>query len=495
MTVKVVSKKNSYHDSVTLMAISGKVKAVPGVTEAVVNMATGMNKELMRAIGLLTAEAAACGPDDLLIAVRADSDEACAAGAQAAEEFLAQKGKMKSGDRTVRPTSIVSAVKAQPGANLAIISVPGAYAAREAMTALRQGLHVMLFSDNVPLAEEKKLKEFAHERGLLLMGPDCGTAIINGEGLCFANAVRHGNIGLVGASGTGTQEVSVQIDRLGGGLSQVLGTGGRDLKEEIGGLMMLDCIAALQQDPATTVIVVVSKPPAAPVAAKITAALATGAKPAVVCFIGSADQSGASERLVFCRTLDETARRAVELSGIQTDRLSEPSVFPGSERLAFAPGQEKICGLFCGGSLCGEASGIIQAEAGGAAGHRFLDLGDDEYTVGRPHPMIEPDLRNPHILAAASDPTVAVILLDLVLGYGSHLDPAGVMLPTIAAARDIAKAAGRPLAFAAYVCGTDRDPQDCREQERKLTAAGVLTAGSNAAAARLALGIAAGKGA
>ena len=494
MTVKVVVKKNAYHDSVTLMAISGQVKGVPGVTEAVVNMGTGMNKELMQSIGLLTDEAAACGPDDLLIAVRADSEAACEAAAQAAEDFLAKQGKTKGGGRTVRPTSIVSAVKAQPEANLAIISVPGVYAAREAMTALRQGLHVMLFSDNVTLSEEKKLKDFAHEQGLLLMGPDCGTAIINGKGLCFANAVRRGNIGIVGASGTGVQEVTVQIDRLGGGVSQVLGTGGRDLKEEIGGVMMLDCIEALKNDPETQVIVIISKPPAPSVAAKIADAAGACGKPTVICFINASGTDDPARRIYFRSGLEAAARQAAVLSGAQLAAAECGAQDRPNEAYKFAAGQNKIFGLFCGGTLCSEAAGMIQT-AGGSAGHRFVDLGDDEYTLGRPHPMIEPGLRNPHILAAAADPGVAVILLDLVLGCGSHLDPAGVLLPAVREARETAAAAGREVAFVAYVCGTDKDPQDCREQERRLAEAGVLLAGSNAAAARLAMSVAAGEGA
>ncbi len=317
MAIKIAVKKNAYHDSVALMAISGQVKSVAGVTEAVVNMGTGMNKELMKAIGLLNEEASACGPDDLLIAIRAETDAACDEAVKAAEEFLAQRGKGKSGERTVRPTTIVSAVKMTPEANLAIISVPGAYAPREAMNALRQGLHVMLFSDNVSLAEEKALKEYAHEQGLLMMGPDCGTAIINGTGLCFANAVRRGNIGIVGASGTGTQEVTVLVDRLGGGVSQVLGTGGRDLKEEIGGIMMLDCIAVLAKDPATEVIVLISKPPAAKVAEKILHAVKSAGKPAVVCFLNSRATKEECSRISFCSTLEETAQKAVELSGVK----------------------------------------------------------------------------------------------------------------------------------------------------------------------------------
>ena len=493
MAIKVAVKKNAYYDSVTLMAVSGQVKGVAGVTEAVVNMGTAMNKELMKAIGLLTEEAAGCGPDDLLIAVRAGSDEICEDAILAAEQFLAQLGKTKSGGgRAVRPTTIASALKMAPLANLAVISVPGAYAGSEAMNALRQGLHVMLFSDNVSLAEERKLKEYAHQQGLLMMGPDCGTAIINGVGLCFANAVRRGNIGIVGASGTGTQEVTVQIDKLGGGLSQVLGTGGRDLKEEIGGIMMLDCIEALAKDPATEVVVLISKPPAQSVAAKITNALKTCGKPAVVCFLHSIRSDGDSGPVHFCSTLEETAVKAMELAGIKSAGICpDPAVteLADKSKSRLAPGQRTIRGLFCGGTLCGEAGGIVTAETGINQGHRFIDLGDDEYTLGKPHPMIEPGLRLPFILEAAADPAVAVILLDVVIGSGSHADPAGVVAPAVREAEKIALAAGRQLIFVAYVCGTDKDPQDRREQEGKLKAEGVLLAGSNAAAARVAAAI------
>ena len=495
MPIKVAVKKNAYHDSVTLMAISGQVKSVPGVTEAVVNMGTGMNKELMKGIGLLTEEASVCGPDDLLIAVRADSAEVCEEAVETAEKFLAQRGKTKPGQRTVRPTTIASALKMTPAANLAIISVPGIYAGREAMSALRQGLHVMLFSDNVSLAEEKELKEYAHRQRLLMMGPDCGTAIINGVGLCFANAVRRGNIGIVGASGTGIQEVTVQIDRLGGGVSQVLGVGGRDLKEEIGGIMMLDCIAALAKDEASEVIVLISKPPAQAVAEKILDALKTCGKQAVVCFLHSARQAEDSDRICFCSTLEEAALKAVHLSGVKISGVRlETEAAQACKKSSFVPGQQTVCGLFCGGTLCSEASGIVMSGAGETAGHKFIDLGDDEYTVGRPHPMIEPGLRLPFILKAAADPGVAVILLDVVLGFGSHADPAGIVVPAIREAKKIALAAGRQLEFVAYVCGTDKDPQDRREQEGKLSVEGVLLAGSNAAAARLAAAVAKGKG-
>jgi succinyl-CoA synthetase alpha subunit len=376
-----------------------------------------------------------------------------------------------------------------PEANLAIISVPGAYAAREAALALKQGLHVMMFSDNVSLQEEKRLKELAHEKGLLMMGPDCGTAIINGTPLCFANAVHRGNIGIVGASGTGTQEVTVQIDHLGGGVSQVLGTGGRDLKEDIGGIMMLDCLSALAADKATEVIVLISKPPAAAVADKILREIKKCGKPAVICFLGAVCPDDEQNRIWFSGTLEEAAHRAGELAGVKPGAKTVCGKQTRRSKSPFPPGQKAVRGLFCGGTLCEEARHIIQQGSDASEGHTFIDLGDDEYTLGRPHPMIEPGLRLPHILAAASDPSVAVILLDFVIGYGSHADPAGLSVPTLAEARRSAAVAGRRLEIVAYVCGTDKDPQGRTEQENKLLAAGILTASSNAAAARLAAAV------
>ena len=267
MPITVLIRKNAYHDSVTLMAISGQITAIAGVAEAVVAMATEMNKDLLANVGMLTDEVAGCGVNDLVLAVKAEEEADCRLAISLAEEMLAQKrAATRKADGTPRPPTIGVALKNMPEAKLAVISVPGQFAAREAMQALKQGLHVMMFSDNVTVEEEKELKDYAHECGLLVMGPDCGTAIINQVGLCFANAVKKGDIGIVGASGTGLQEVTVLIDRFGGGISQAIGTGGRDLSEAIGGTMMLDGLAALGRDKGTKVIVLISRPPAKGVA-------------------------------------------------------------------------------------------------------------------------------------------------------------------------------------------------------------------------------------
>ncbi len=488
MSVHIEVRKNTYYDSVTLMALTQKMAALPGVAEAVVVMATPMNKELLAGVGLLTAEADGAGPDDLIVAIRAESEAAC----EAALSLFAGAAARKAADKKAAAgfVSLDGAVRQLPDANLAVISVPGEYAAREARAALRNGLNVMLFSDNVSLADEIELKTTAHEQGLLVMGPDCGTAIVNGVALCFANAVRRGNIGIVGASGTGTQEITVHIDRFGGGVSQVLGTGGRDLSAAVGGIMMLDCLAALTVDEATDVIVLVSKPPAPAVADKIVAVLKTCPKPVVVCFLGG--QAGA-EGAYFAATLEEAAKAAVALAKGETPQPPSCSheklaTMAAVARAKLAPEQKGIRGLFCGGTLCEEAARLTAEDR-----HIFLDLGDDAYTKGKPHPMIEPSLRLPYILEAARDPAVAVILLDVVLGYGAHPDPAGVTAPAVVEAKAIARAAGRHLEIIAYVCGTDADPQGKADQESKLAAAGATLAKSNVRGAYLAAAIVSGE--
>lgn len=510
MDIKIVIKKDSYHDSVALMSLSGKVAALAGVSDAVVSMATDMNKDLLRRVGIYTEAVDAAGVNDLIIAIRAENEAICEEAVKLAEESLAKKSAARKSGGETRPATIASAVKLMPEANLAIISVPGQYAAREAMQALKNGLSVMMFSDNVSVEEEIALKQYAHQQGLLMMGPDCGTAIINNVGLCFANVVRQGNIGIVGASGTGTQEVSVLIDRFGGGVSQVIGTGGRDLSEAVGGITMLDGLAALARHEATKVIVLISKPPAEAVANKILEQVKGITKPVVICFINGDAAEVEKAGAYFGKTLEHTARLAVALSkgeapsvacGCEDGSLAE---LAASKAAKLTAGQKYIRGLFCGGTLCDEAMHIAKAsglktysniakkaeskleDPHTSKEHTFIDLGDDVFTQGKPHPMIEPSLRLPRLLAEAADPETAVILMDFVLGYGSHADPVGITLPTIAEAKRIAKEAGRHLEIIGYVCGTEQDVQGLIGQEQKLAAAGVTLAKSNAQAARLA---------
>jgi succinyl-CoA synthetase alpha subunit len=394
--------------------------------------------------------------------------------------------------------SLQMALARSPAANLALISVPGDYAAAEAMKALRLGLHVMLFSDNVALADEVALKRYADGKGLLVMGPDCGTAIVDGVPLGFANAVRRGAVGVVGASGTGTQQVTSLVHRRGGGISHAIGTGGHDLGKDVGGITMLRGLALLARDEDTKAIVLISKPPSPAIAREVIAAARKAGKPVVINFIGSTDDPSGGN-LHVSRTLDDAASAAVALAkGRKPSRASSsPLKLP---KLKFKRGQRYIRGLFSGGTFCYEASALLGDVWSNAPvdpkraiedpwksrEHTLIDLGDDVFTRGRPHPMIDLRLRNERMLEEAADPQVAVILLDVVLGYGSHADPAAELVPTIEKAQGIGRKKGRNLAVVASVCGTDEDPQGLEREEAALREAGVLLTESNASAARLA---------
>ena len=290
MLVQALIKKNTYIDSVSLMSLSNRASDIEGVDQAMIAMGTDMNKEVLKNIGLSTPEIEGANSSDLMIIVKAATEELCENAFIQVEELFIKKAKPKEAGE-VKYSTIPSAAKNIPEANLAVISVSGAYAAREARKALENDLHVMLFSDNISLEDEIELKKLAHEKGLLVMGPDCGTAIISNVALCFANAVRKGNIGIVGASGTGSQEVTVLIHNLGGGITQLVGTGGRDLSEEVGGIMMLDGIRALEADPSTEVIVLISKPPHPTVEKKVLAEIKNCTKPVVVCFMGGKEDA------------------------------------------------------------------------------------------------------------------------------------------------------------------------------------------------------------
>ncbi len=354
---------------------------------------------------------------------------------------------------------------------------------------MKRGLHVFLFSDNVSIADEIELKRLARKKGLLLMGPDCGTAILDGVPLGFANAVRRGRIGLVGASGTGLQQVSCLIDRGGEGVSQLIGVGGHDLDERVGGLMMLAGIDYLAKDAGTAVIVLVSKPPSPPVARHVLDVARSTGKPVVVSFLGGDPESIRRTGAVPAATLEDAARAAIALARGESvpakGRVDSSLVARARAQVGrFGIEQRHVCGLFSGGTLCEEAALILAS--GGTAAHHLVDLGDDEFTRGRPHPMIDFRLRNERIVEAAADPTTAVVLLDVVLGYGAHPDPAGALIPAVERARDVAVRSGRTLAFVASVCGTAADPQDLVRQEETLAKAGVIVAPSNAQAAWLA---------
>jgi FdrA protein len=354
--------------------------------------------------------------------------------------------------------------------NLALISVPGRFAANEMADALDGGLNVFCFSDGVAVGAERELKLRGRELGLLVMGPDCGTAIVGGVGLGFANVVQRGPVGIVGASGTGTQAICCLLDHAGVGISHAIGVGGRDLSAEVGGIMTLEGLSLLAADDATELIVVVSKPPAPDVAAEVIAYARSIPKPVVLALLGSYGE-GSGEGAEVVTTLEEAARRAAALAGSSLD-LPEPEIdsTPGS-----------IVGLFTGGTLCSEAEGIVAAAT---RDHRFTDFGRDELTAGRPHPMIDPTLRNEMFRREATDGSVGVILIDVMLGLGAHPDPAAALAPLV---KDALRDRAGSLGVVAVVCGTRSDPQGTVAQIAALEAAGATVTRSSTQAARLAL--------
>jgi FdrA protein len=499
-TIRGSVYRNSYRDSVELMGIAAELEKLPRIVRAGLVMATPANLAVLAGAGMAEAAADGAGPNDLVVAVAAADDNAASAALERAGALLSAGAGGDEGPSTEKPAAqtIGEGIAELPDANLALVSTPGTYASAEAMKALKRGLNVFLFSDNVSVEDEIELKTLAGRKGLLVMGPDCGTAIVGGVPLGFANAVRRGPIGLVAASGTGLQQVSSLIDRFGSGVSHALGTGGRDLDERVGGRTMLAAIQLLLADPGTKVLVLVSKPPSDTVARAILDAVRGAPKPVVVNFLGGDPDAVRAAGAHPAATFEDAARIATALATGGNPRAVAaplgPELIAAADGAAgrLAPGQSAVRGLFSGGSLAGEAKLILKGLRGAAAHDLVLDLGDDEYTVGRPHPMIDPRLRNEHIVSAAGDPEVAVILLDVVLGYGSNPDPAGALVPAIREAREIAARAGRQLAVVASVCGTTSDPQDLGRQEATLAEAGVLLASSNARAAMVAARIAQG---
>jgi len=500
--------RNAYRDSVELMGIAAELEKLPGIVRAGLVMATPANLAVLAGAGLAAAADGDPGPNDLVVAIAA-TEQGAADAALARAGVALTSGGGESGDDGPSAARVAETIGEGladlPDATIALISTPGTYATAEALKALKSGLHVFLFSDNVSVEDEVELKTLAGRKGLLVMGPDCGTAIVGGVPLGFANAVRQGPIGLAAASGTGLQQVSCLIDRFGSGVSHALGTGGRDLDERVGGRTMLAAIDRLLADPATAVLVLISKPPSPAVAARVLDAVRGAAKPVVVNFLGGEPDAVRAAGAHPAATFEAAARIATALARREvvpadgraregTDGADDPALAALAADAAgrLSPGQTEIRGLFSGGSLAGEAKLLVKGLLGPDRHDRILDLGDDEFTVGRPHPMIDPRLRTEHIAALADDPAVAVLLLDVVLGYGSHLDPAGALAPTIVETRRRAAAAGRHLAVVASVCGTESDPQGLGRQEQILADAGVLLASSNARAARLAAGIAAG---
>ncbi|WP_038176077.1 acyl-CoA synthetase FdrA [Vibrio pacinii] len=505
MAIKYKAFENLYQDSVSLMQLSAQLNKLDGIEEASVAMGTEANLTRMADAGFGSDICAK--PNDLVIAVKGE-EQACDQAINLAQEQLtSRKSEASAASDYVQPlTSFALGLEQHPEANLALISVPGEFAAAEAMKALNLGLNVMMFSDNVSLEDELKIKQLAQAKQLMVMGPDCGTAIINGIPLGFANVVRQGEIGIVAASGTGLQEATCRVHQLGAGISQALGTGGHDLHQNIGGISMLTGLEALIEDEQTKIIVLISKPPAQQIAERILQVAQSTEKPVVVHFLGAPTDSIEREGIYPAASLAHSAEVAVALLNRQTVTPPQTVTVDMTKSIlerakSLVASQKFVRGVFAGGTFCFEAQ-LICHQAGitgysntpvstysmlddvwQSQGNTIVDLGDDAFTQGRPHPMIDPTLRNQRILQDARDPQTAVILFDVVLGYGASEQPLAELLAVLEQLKQ--EQAELPV-FVAHVCGTYNDPQSRDLIKQALSDQGVIVADCNAQAAEFA---------
>lgn len=508
--VKNVVMKNRFYDSVFLMQIATKVKEHYGIDRVSVLMGTEANKAVIRESGLLEEEARAATPSDLIIAVKTENEEQAEQSIKKVQEMLEVQEVKRSGDSSQQnPRTVEGAARVLSGSNVVLISLPGPYVAFEAKKALSAGLNLMIFSDNVPLEDEIELKRMARDRGLLVMGPDCGTAILKGKALGFANVVKSGPVGIVGASGTGIQQATVLLTRHGVGITHAIGTGSRDLSKEVGGIAMRAGLRALAEEKETEVILLISKPPHPEVAAMIIEEAKKAGKPVVINFLNGNLQDVEGDNIECAVTLEDAVGKTLAL--VKKEAFAA-RFFDEKLTLVLERAYEKwksltgtvryIRGLYSGGTLCEEALIILNgllgkvysntkvfpeavlSDARKSVEHSLVDLGDDEFTRGTPHPMIDYTLRKERMLEEALDPDVAVMLLDVVLGYGSHADPASELIPVIEKIQQ--KRESRPILFVASLIGTDEDPQNLEKQKRELEKAGVMILPSNAQAARFA---------
>ncbi len=498
--------RGAYYDSVTLMLVAKELNKLDGVASSSLSMGTEANYKIMTGGGFDLSGTDA-SPADLIIGVQGEDEEVLRNALVLAKDYLANPPwKKNTGPSDYRPKSLDGAVSILPEANIAIVSVAGQYAADIASDCLQKGLNVMIFSDNVPLEREIELKKQATERGLLVMGPDCGTVIIRGKALGMANVCPVGPVGIVAAAGTGLQEVHVQLERRGVGTLHGIGTGGRDVKADVGGIMVLAGMEALLADEEIEVLLVVGKPPAKEVEDRILSLARTSKKPVVLGFVGGSAR-GDESPLYLCTELEESAAVTAALVGKalpaearnalkkETEALVAQAVLKIGKRKGF------LRGLYSGGTLCYEAQLIASEKLGPiwsnaplrkemqledslkSKGHCIVDYGEDEFTQGKLHPMIDVSFRCERILAEARDEGVGVVLLDVVLGYGCNEDPAGALAEAVLEAKRIS---GGRIAFVASICGTDADPQNASAQKKKLEDVGVFVCDSNAKAVHLA---------
>jgi len=498
MFTGVIIRRNEYYDSVFLMGINNRIMKEPGVVQSAVLMGSDSNKEVLKDLGFLNDAIEAASANDLVVGVIADTQKDVDKIKENLVTWLTDVKQQKS-DVDIR--TLNGAIEKNPKANMVSISIPGEFAADEARRSLKAGLNVFLFSDNVSIEDELTLKNFALEKNLLVMGPDCGSSIIGGIGLGFSNAVRRGSIGLIAAAGTGLQEFTSLVHKAGYGISHAIGTGGRDLTDAIGGLTTFSALDILEKDENTKVIVILSKPPGRNTLQKLSDRFKTLSKPVIGCFIGATDAiEGEGKTFKRANIIDDAVGIAIgEIGGnVGVSKDSEqPELNTG---INFSPEQKYLRGVFAGGTFCYQAQQILKnsgfriysnaplnkadklSHPDVSKKNTIVDLGDEYYMVGRPHPMIDGSQRALRIIKEAKDPQVAIILLDFILGYNASMDPVGELVEAILKARNLAENDGRKIVFIASMCGTDGDPQEMGLQIKLLQECGVFVFNSNATA-------------
>ncbi len=503
MVTKFIIRKNQYFDSVFLMSINKRLLNENGIIQSAVLMGTQGNKKLLADIQVSDLEIDQAGANDLVVAVIAETEKSAEDALDKLDRFMERTGTVS---KLKQLRTLEQGLDEKPDANLVVISVPGEFAAREAKKALENNLHVFLFSSNVSVEDELSLKKTGCQKGLLVMGPDCGTSIINGKGIGFANSVRTGSIGVVGPSGTGLQEFTCLIHNMGFGISHAIGTGSRDLKDEIGGITTLMALDLLEKDTATRAVSIVSKPAGKKTLAALMARLKNFSKPVVACFLGMKDQPAAKGNSIhFAATIDEAAEKIIPLigDGSVPKKVGVDQNLVKQEVRSYAKQQKYLRGLFAGGTFCYQSQQILQKAGitlysneplGNASllsnpdqsiGNTLVDMGDEYYTRGKPHPMIDGTMRSLRITREAADPETAILLLDFILGFNSSNDPVGETIEAILDARKNTKMQNRHLTIIASLTGTEEDKQEMSTQSKLLKEASVIVTHSNAAAVSL----------
>ena len=505
MVNKTIVKKGIYFDSVFLMNISEEMQKFSGINRVVIVLGTDLNKSVLGDLNMSSPESNEATANDLVIAMEAINEDVFAKALTYFDELLTKKTTTKSKEQVYSSSDM--ALTANPQANLVLISTPGEFAASEAKKAVLNGLHAFIFSDNVPIEEEIELKQLSQERGILVMGPGCGTSIINNISLGMVSKVDVGPIGLVGASGSGIHEIAVLIDRNGSGISQAIGTGGRDLSDEVGGITMLQGLDFLENDSQTEVIVLVSKPPAPNTMKKVLEAVVNCSKPVVIYFLGGDERLIREAGAIPADNLEDAAHKSISLlkkeklvQSPSEERIDELAKLAAKEKMKLSPKQKYLRGLYCGGTHSEESILILNKnlkeiysnvnlkpsirldDSKESYRNSLIDMGDEEFTKGKPHPVIDPSILKERLWKEGQDPEVAVILLDILLGYGAHPDPAGVLTETLKDLKEEAGKEGRYLSIVVSICGTEKDPQNLHLQEQRFQEAGVLVLPTNAQA-------------